>query len=166
MKPSKKVSLSESVLHPLEVVSSKALPWSPSCVEIMGDMSRMVQGTSTSRKCNGPLRKHRPIPSYDFQQRFYRVVGDCKTEPPPLNHEFETLLPVNHRAQLSNTKPDISHEELSSWEAATRRSRLVSSSMDWQLATGLSVVNQLDTDTDKNPEITNYQGYWVQLLSH
>jgi len=48
------------------------------------------------------LEETQAIPFYDFQQRFSKVVGDTKVDPPTRNLEFESLISTTSRAQLRN----------------------------------------------------------------
>jgi len=46
------------------------------------------------------LEETQAISFYDFEQRFYKVVGDTKVDPPTRNQEVAPLISTTSRAQL------------------------------------------------------------------
>jgi len=64
-------------------------PWSPGGNDMMEKINSIVKGDPSSRGSTAHIKKPKLIPFYEFPSKFYRILGNPKVEPPPVNPEMD-----------------------------------------------------------------------------
>ena len=138
---------------PQEPIEKLSLPWSSGCLDVLGDVQKIVRGEGSNRN-NQVLKKNKMIPPFEFPVRFYHTKNVTKIEAKTLNPAFEELIPSSSRSSLRKPNVEISIDDVISNETSALKSLLVSSSLDWQLATAASRLHKL---MDDNPFMQELQ---------
>ena len=109
-KPTRPKSFTESMLDSEQPSTSKALPWSPGCNAVMEEINSIVKGDPSSRRSTAPIKKPKLIPSYEFPNKFYRILDNPRIEPDVVNPEMEDLVPTNLRHDVRRPKVKMSSD--------------------------------------------------------
>jgi len=153
-RPVRPKSFTESLVDSEQPSTSKALPWSPGCNDIMDEIGSIVRGDPSSRKSTAPIKRPKLIPSYEFPSRFYRILGNPKVEPPTVNPQMEDLVSASKRQDVRKPKVRMSTEDCLAVETSSQRSRILTSSLDWQLGTAVKILmNIMATHETVIPEL-------------
>ena len=147
-------SLVESLFSQSSSSSSlPALPWSKGCTDSIQDIDSVISGSTKNKKSSlGPLKSGKAIPPPDFNYKFYKVQGLENLHPVPSNRSLEDLLPSRERENAKKAKPDVSVDDLKNWETSARKSRVLTSALDWQIATSIKILQSINEKTP-NPDL-------------
>ena len=156
-------SLVESLFGQTKTISSlPALPWSKGCVDAALDTDSVMSGSATARRSAvGPLRMGKSIPPPDFNYKYYRIQSVDNLQPVTVNRSFEDLVPSRDRETLKKTKPEVSLEELKSLEVSSRKTRALSSALDWQIASAVKILQSI-CDTTPTPGLSKALSFYYQ----
>ena len=130
-----------------------ALPLSRGCVEVIDEAQRLLKGDS-SRKSSLPYKKGKLLPHFEFPTRFYHLPAHPKIETKVVNPLYEQLVPTSSRQSIKKPPIESSVEEVLTQELSAYKNILLSSSLDWQLTTGASLLQQF---LDQHPEFPDLQ---------
>ena len=128
-----------------------ALPWSRGCMDTLLDTDSVLAGGSGERG-SGPLKVGRPIPPFAFHYKYYKVRGMESTQAVPVNRSVEQLVPSPELSSLRAARPDVSLEDVKTWESSHRRSRAMLSSLDWQISSAVMTL-QREYESDPSPAL-------------
>ena len=125
-----------------------SLPWSKGCVDAALDTDSIMAGTSRNRKANlGPLRMGKSIPAPEFNYRYYKVQTIDNLQPASINRSIEDIVPSRDRDNLRKAKPDFSVEDVKNLETSARKTRVLTSALDWQIASAVKILQSVCDST-------------------
>ena len=155
-------SMLEQMLGPSskEPQIKMALPWSSGCSQILGNVQQVVMGEGPRR--TQPLKINKMVPSFDFPVQFYHVRGIPKVETKNTNTRFEQLVPSSSKPAVKKPQLEMTCEEVANQEVSSLKALLASSSLDWQLITAAT---RLQNFIDQHPEFQELQLIRRLLLS-
>ena len=140
-------SLAESLYEQQPRTSFPSLPWSHGCIDAINRANNILTG-ALPNKVAAPLKIGKLLPNFDLNYKYYQVRDVPSITTATLNPSVEQMVPSNQRDSLRKPKVEVSLEELKSFELIFRRSRVVTSALDWQLA---AAVKLLQTQCQETP---------------
>ena len=148
-------SLIESLFGQTKTSTSlPALPWSKGCIDSALDTDSIMSGSSKNRKANlGPLRMGKSIPAPEFNYRYYKVQSIDNLQPASINRSIEDIVPSRERENLKKNKPDLSVEDIKTMEVSARKTRVLSSALDWQIASAVKILQSV-CDSSPTPGLS------------
>ena len=148
-------SLIESLFGQTKTNTSlPALPWSKGCIDSALDTDNIMAGTSRNRKANlGPLKMGKSIPAPDFNYRYYKVQSLDNLQPASVNRSIEDIVPSRDRESLRKAKPELSVEDIKTMETSARKTRVLASALDWQIASAVKILQSV-CDTTPTPGLS------------
>ena len=132
-------SLAESLYDQQPRAVFPSLPWSHGCIDVVNRVNNILTGNIANKR-PVPLKIGKMIPNFDLNYKFYQIRDVPSVSTATLNPSLEQMVSAPQRDGLRRPKVDVSLEDLKAYELIFRRSRVVTSALDWQLASAIKLL--------------------------
>ena len=132
-------SLAESLYDQQPRTVFPSLPWSHGCIDASNRVNNILTGLLPNRKA-APLKIGKSVPNFDLNYKFYQIRDLPSISTASLNQSVEQMVSSSQRDSVRRPKIDFSADDLKACELIFRRSRVVTSALDWQLASAIKLL--------------------------